>query len=505
MKKVNLSIIHKDIWSLETISFDKNISNFLTRIFKDNITIKDNKITSLFNIKNKNKEYFIIIDSKYNLLDLTSKVPNKFMIVCLDIKIIQEKIDNYKQDDIITLKEYLYNMYKIDILPNIELPKEKEIPKKFKISKQTINKIIKPSIIKYPIKPTIKKNITNRINILNKVNILPKVKLNKPILIKKNIFKSIIPKRISHIELKLNKTNIISKIKPKKYNLVKKNIFKSIIPKKTKQKKINIVTSVNKKIYSYNNKLKIKKNNKAITNKRIIINNNPISKKDNNSKTNKMNNHNKKLFNNSLKEIHMIVAINNNKPNKVITLFNNNTNKENVKKDNKKKKSINISISNKTSRSTIKIKKEKSKPEKNKKVSNDIDIREEVKKEDNNQSIKYTILSPTNEVLYHKELSLKEPITVADLLINSGLDIINTQGFIESINGISNKGMSGWVFEVNNTPVMVSASEYIINPNEQITWKYIDFSKQNNNEEQTIDTKKIKRKVSISKNIKENK
>ena len=53
--------------------------------------------------------------------------------------------------------------------------------------------------------------------------------------------------------------------------------------------------------------------------------------------------------------------------------------------------------------------------------------------------------------------------------------------------------MSGWVFEVNNAPVMVSAADYIINPNEQITWKYIDFSKQNI-EEQT-ENKIVKKRI----------
>ena len=93
------------------------------------------------------------------------------------------------------------------------------------------------------------------------------------------------------------------------------------------------------------------------------------------------------------------------------------------------------------------------------------------------QTISYTVVSPTNEVLYHKEITSANSISVEDLLIQSGLDINNSNGFIESINGISNQKMAGWVFEVNNAPVMVSAADYIINPNEQITWKYVDFSK----------------------------
>ena len=54
--------------------------------------------------------------------------------------------------------------------------------------------------------------------------------------------------------------------------------------------------------------------------------------------------------------------------------------------------------------------------------------------------------------------------------------------------------MSGWVFEVNNAPVMVSAADYIINPNEQITWKYIDFSKQNIEEQTENKENKIVKK-----------
>ena len=72
---------------------------------------------------------------------------------------------------------------------------------------------------------------------------------------------------------------------------------------------------------------------------------------------------------------------------------------------------------------------------------------------------------------------LVNPISVEDLLLQTGLNITNLNGFIESINGISNHGMSGWVYEINKASVMVSASDYIVNPNETIIWKYVDFSK----------------------------
>ena len=213
MKLVNLNIIYKDIWTIKTISRDKNISNFLNRILKNTITIEDNKIISLFNIKTSKKLCFIIIDSNYNLLDLKSKVPNKFMILCIDTNILNQQTNNYNQKDIISLKDYLYNTYKIDIFPNIELPLEKDNNKQIKVSKDTINKIIKPSIIEYSIKQNIKKIIIDRVIILNKTKIknkkqIPKkiqltnrnTKITKKILVKINIYnKKKFPKKIKLI------------------------------------------------------------------------------------------------------------------------------------------------------------------------------------------------------------------------------------------------------------------------------------------------------------------
>ena len=186
----------------------------------------------------------------------------------------------------------------------------------------------------------------------------------------------------------------------------------------------------------------------------------------------------------------MILSIYNDKPNRVVALFNNDKKNKNQinnfskEKTNEEKKTIdnNYQSSSQIVKSIIKKKspKEKTIVEK---ISDSTKEEIEEKKE-GNQTITYTVLSPTNEVIYNKEITCKEPITVEQLLLNSGLEINNSSGFIESINGISNEGMSGWIFEVNNAPVMVSAADYIINPNEQITWKYINFSKMNI-EEQT--------------------
>lgn len=102
--------------------------------------------------------------------------------------------------------------------------------------------------------------------------------------------------------------------------------------------------------------------------------------------------------------------------------------------------------------------------------------KKEKTKEKKNQRIIYAVISPTGEVLYNQRITNLEPMTVEELLMQSGLDINVTNGFINGICGISNEGMSGWVFEVNNAPVMVPANQYIVNPSDQITWKYIDFS-----------------------------
>ena len=88
---------------------------------------------------------------------------------------------------------------------------------------------------------------------------------------------------------------------------------------------------------------------------------------------------------------------------------------------------------------------------------------------------------------------LVNPISVEELLLQTGLDINNSNGFIESINGIYNQGMAGWVYEVNDMPVMVSASDYIVKQNEKITWKYVDFSKIEEKEEPHIESNSLKK------------
>jgi len=120
-------------------------------------------------------------------------------------------------------------------------------------------------------------------------------------------------------------------------------------------------------------------------------------------------------------------------------------------------------------------------------------------KGENHQNISYSIVSPTGEMLYKANVKLKNPVTVLDLLLNSGLDIKKCEGFIKGIAGINNQGMAGWVFEVNDVPVMVSASEFIVNADDHIKWKYVDFSKINVQQERNFGTKKVLKKKDYNK------
>ena len=103
-------------------------------------------------------------------------------------------------------------------------------------------------------------------------------------------------------------------------------------------------------------------------------------------------------------------------------------------------------------------------------------IKKEEPKKDN-QAIIYAVIGPDGNTIYSQKIVNTVPMSVEDLLIQSGLDLDVRNGFINGISGIQNEGMSGWVFEVNNAPLMVPASEYIVNPTDQIKWKYVDFSK----------------------------
>ena len=100
MKKVHLSIIYDDTWSTDEMCYEKNIGLFLKRIFKNNIDIDNNAIKNLFDI-NSNKIRFLILDNKYKVLTLNSKVPKELYLIAININ------DFMKQSSII-LDEKIY-------------------------------------------------------------------------------------------------------------------------------------------------------------------------------------------------------------------------------------------------------------------------------------------------------------------------------------------------------------------------------------------------------------
>ena len=130
------------------------------------------------------------------------------------------------------------------------------------------------------------------------------------------------------------------------------------------------------------------------------------------------------------------------------------------------------------------------------------------------QTITYTIMSPSNDILYHNIIPYEESLTVAKLLFKSQLNIESTDGFIKSIDGIKNNKKDGWIFEVNNKMVMVPSTKYIIKPNECILWKYVNFEEELqkidvyndtniNTTRQTLDKKRCKKQY-VKKKVRNN-
>ncbi|MEE3343221.1 MAG: DUF4430 domain-containing protein [Bacilli bacterium] len=468
MKKVKLSIVFKDIWTIETICKENNIELFLKRLFKKNIEVNNNRIKILYNKKNNNT-YFIMIDSKYKLLSLKNKVPNKFLLIAIDINTLISQEDKYKElEKIDILNNYLFQETKFDKIVDPE------------ITKDIMNKIIKPSIVKNNLNKNIKSLITKDKSITINDNIKGS---NKKVALKK--YKNIsIAKMIntniilikSNNSIATRKTRLINEINDKhnlKTGVIKqdKKIFKIENPKTgtkiIKPKKIHIITHLKK-----TNSIMVLHN---LDNEKEVTTNTDLSK-----------NATKKSFSTMPYGNREIVENNN------IKKHLDKSKKGSNKKNNKTK--IDTKIKSKQQEKVVKNKQGKVKDNK---------IPETLKKDNKKnkpQSITYTILSPNNGVLYQKEITLESPITVEELLMNTGLIVNNINGFISSINGIENEKMSGWVFEVNDLPVMITASDYIVNPNEQITWKYIDFSKEKENEETNIKTQIKKKSLSKEKN-----
>ena len=527
MKNVNLNIIYQDIWSINKLCKEETIEAFLKNTFQEEIDIDQNKINHLYQIKTTKKTCFILLDSKYQLLTPQDKVPNKLLIIYINVYSLLEAESEYpNQNEIEILNNYIQNM-----IPEIIMPKKEEhkiIPKKT-IMKEAILKLIQPAIPKpikkvekkKKIKKEVEKKIENKITIIKpipKETVLKKPKPNKIEIMNENKKKQekTVIKEIKPIkqEIKIEKRKpeqekkIIIRIKPE----MKK---KTIIKREEKPKKIEIELKQKENLLKKNpikkeiKKPIIKKETNLLEKKQIIKEETKAEKKPKQEII-------KKVEEKPTK-IHMIVAVKKD-TNQIITLFNN---KEKRKEEPKEKKEIILpikeekkerkeekkteSILDSASTGSEEIKTEQNNNQKNEGKTNQ---EQKENKKDNykqreNQEIKFSIILPNNEVIYQQSITNYMPMTVEELLMQTGLTINNTDGLIKSIEGIENKDMSGWVFEVNQAPVMIPASEYIINPNEQITWRYIDFSKENIKEEPII--KKVEKQKILKPKIAERK
>ncbi len=539
MKQVKLTIIYNDIWSINETYYEYYIGSFLKRIIQKYVNIGNDFIISLFNTKLNKNVNFIMIDETYHLLTLNSKIPKKLTLILIDNSELTGRERQYIFDEKLTYYIYLQNeIFQINNIFVESNEKEALFDKKIvniiekvirriennRHQKRKLSESDKLSKIKET--PSIKKNIQS--NVCKKTNNKKNIKIQPPNL---KVYKDI-PSGIKLIKQKKEtlhkivekKENIInnkSKDIDKKSRLIDKSKKKTEV--KQKPSKIEVVVLLREPtntILTLFNKEDTKQEiidenkNKKNSIESVKNNQNGLNKKNTTIKEKKQENSSNNIlskvdnYNNSTidydidsnlyygNDLGSTSITTNQMP---ITFQDIGKRKNDYLKNSQTNNNENIGIndkygSNKVLRDNKKNSNNINKSEINKQNAT-FNKLEDTKSNDSNQSqiISYTIILPTGEILYHKEQMLINPISVEELLLQTGLDINNSNGFIESINGIFNQGMSGWVYEVNNMPIMVSSSDYIVNPNETITWKYVDFSKIEEREEQRKENNCLKK------------
>lgn len=90
----------------------------------------------------------------------------------------------------------------------------------------------------------------------------------------------------------------------------------------------------------------------------------------------------------------------------------------------------------------------------------------------NKYNITYIVTGKNGEILYSKKLKVTKGKTVMDILKQTGLDLVESSCYVSAINGMYAEGMYGWVFEVNNQMVMVSACDYKLKDGDVVRWKW---------------------------------
>ena len=461
IKKVELQITFFKKWVLKSTCADNaNLKTYLKQTLRSGINIENDKITSLFEIKSFMGFCWLIMDSKHNLLSLNSNTPKKVIIIGIDIKQFYNKIiDKSLTNQVRLLNAYIGHLYGFKLYEDVI---EEEIIIE-PIKKDTMKEIIEPVIVEE-----------------KKVEVQKK---EKPI--KKQA------KKGSKIESE-NKKSVVLVEEEKQKKKEEKPVKEEITAKEKVKKDAIKADAINKNVVDVptNNDAKktelndeTKKKEKPV--KDSQVKNIPKEKKatDKKDSIKGKEEKNKNVHNSDNKETEK--------------------QKENIKESSKKKQKTKVekSIEKKVEEKkqddaipeeiliTLKLNEKENTEEVQSNNSSTIIVSTpkkefEVEQKDtstfinsvNEQKITFTVVSPNGEILYSKVVKNSMPMSVEELLKRTGLPIINSQGFIESIAGINNQGMSGWVYEVNGAPVMISASDYIVNPEDQITWKYISFA-----------------------------
>lgn len=510
MKKVNLHIVFLKKWILKTSCNKEDIvSSYLKRVLKDKITINNNKITSLFNIKTNSMFCWLILDSKRNLLKLSSLVPKKIIIIGIDLKTFYTKISKIlNTNQVRMLNSYLKELYGFVLYD--DMLEEQVISEP--LNDFIVNEVIKPAVIeKLPkIEKSAEKDKANNDSMTSFANIQQNIEKDLFKEEKKSVKKEKKPKEERAV---LEKVERLKEEKKSKKEVNNKDISKSeekkvakldvhkdkkeVEPKPKKGVKVT-KDELSKLVVESTDNIKKKDKSKEESNqpkekgldtKKVKKTEEPKPKKDIEEKGEvKVQNRAKKKEIEPLKDKNTEVkkqekpklekpkpknAVEDQKkknesenqkmqdtPEEIQIVLNLPSSKsENQSLDSQKDNDSKIVV---TSSNTI-AKDFDDNTDKNENIENKI------------QRITFTVVLPTGEVLYSKVILNSTPMTVEELLKKTGLPIKDDLGFIESIAGINNQGMSGWVYEVNGAPIMVSASDYVVNPEDEITWKYINF------------------------------
>ena len=78
----------------KTLCYNRPIKDFLQNTLRDEITIDDFKISSVFGLKANFGQVWMVIDSKCNPLPLYADVPDKLMVILIDISKLSLLIDD---------------------------------------------------------------------------------------------------------------------------------------------------------------------------------------------------------------------------------------------------------------------------------------------------------------------------------------------------------------------------------------------------------------------------